>query len=85
MRHLLTWFSNGLGSVRFTVGLRDLKGLFQPKWFCDSVTEVNLSFSFQANSLVDFMCRLLMFAAYKMHRIEGKHADTEMVITIASL
>ena len=26
-----TWFSGGLGSVRFTVGLDDLKGLFQPK------------------------------------------------------
>ena len=26
-----TWFSGGLGSVRFTVVLNDLKGLFQPK------------------------------------------------------
>ena len=26
-----TWFSGGLGGVRFTVGLNDLKGLFQPK------------------------------------------------------
>ena len=26
-----TWFSGGLGSVRFMVGLDDLKGLFQPK------------------------------------------------------
>ena len=25
------WFSSGLGSVRFMVGLDDLKGLFQPK------------------------------------------------------
>jgi len=25
------WFSGGLGSVRFTVGLNDLKGLFQLK------------------------------------------------------
>ena len=32
-----TWFSGGLGSVRFTVGLDDLKGLFQPKRFCDSL------------------------------------------------
>jgi len=31
-----TWFSGGLGSVRFTVGLNDLKDLFQPKWFYDS-------------------------------------------------
>ena len=30
--HLLgTWFSGALGSVRFTVGLDDLKGLFQPE------------------------------------------------------
>jgi len=28
-----TWFSGGLGSVRFTAGLDDLKGLFQPKSF----------------------------------------------------
>lgn len=27
------WFSDGLGTVRFIVGLSDLKGLFQPTWF----------------------------------------------------
>ena len=32
-----TWFSDELGSVRLMVGLDDLKGLFQPKWFCDSM------------------------------------------------
>ena len=37
MWHLGTWFSGGLGRVRFTVGLDDLKGLFQPKQFCDSL------------------------------------------------
>ncbi|KAK4812720.1 hypothetical protein QYF61_015039 [Mycteria americana] len=37
MRCLGTWCSGGLGSVRFTVGLDDLKGLFQPIRFCDSV------------------------------------------------
>ncbi|KAK4810710.1 LOW QUALITY PROTEIN: hypothetical protein QYF61_007684, partial [Mycteria americana] len=37
MRWLWTWYSGGLGSVRFTVGLDDLKGLFQPIRFCDSV------------------------------------------------
>jgi len=31
-----TWSSGGLGTVRFVVGL-DLKGLFQPKWFYDSI------------------------------------------------
>ena len=36
MWHLWTWFSGGLGSVRFMVGLDDLKGLFQPKWLYDS-------------------------------------------------
>ena len=29
--------ASGLGSVRFTVGLDDLKGLFQPKCFYDSM------------------------------------------------
>ncbi|KAK4817534.1 hypothetical protein QYF61_019452 [Mycteria americana] len=38
MRCLGTWCSGGLGSVRFMVGLDDLKGLFQPIRFCDSVT-----------------------------------------------
>ena len=28
-----TWFSGGLGSVGLTVGLDDVKGLFQPKQF----------------------------------------------------
>ncbi|KAK4817440.1 hypothetical protein QYF61_014516 [Mycteria americana] len=37
MRCLGTWYSGGLGSVRFMVGLDDLKGLFQPIRFCDSV------------------------------------------------
>lgn len=27
-----------LGSVRLTVWLNDLKGVFQSKWFCDSIT-----------------------------------------------
>lgn len=27
------WFSAGLGTVLFMVGLRDLKDLFQPEWF----------------------------------------------------
>ncbi|KAM9654822.1 uncharacterized protein ACIBXB_007132 [Morphnus guianensis] len=33
---LRPWFSGGLGSVRLTVGLHYLKGLFQPKQFYDS-------------------------------------------------
>jgi len=32
-----TWFSDGLGSARFVIGLDDLKGLFQHKRFYDSV------------------------------------------------
>ena len=35
-----TRFSGGLGSVRLTVGLDDLKGLLQPKWFYDSKLEL---------------------------------------------
>ena len=31
-----TWFSGGLGSLRFMVGLNDVKDLFQPKRFYDS-------------------------------------------------
>ena len=32
MWHLGTWFSGGLGSVRLTVGLNDLKGLYDSKF-----------------------------------------------------
>lgn len=28
-------YSGGLGNVGLLVGLNGLKGLFQPKWFCD--------------------------------------------------
>ena len=35
-----TWFSGGLGSVTFKVGLDDLKGLFQPKLFYESMINV---------------------------------------------
>jgi len=34
---LRAWLSGGLGSVRWTVGLGDLQGLFQPKSFYDSI------------------------------------------------
>ena len=37
MWHLGMWFSGGLGSVRVMVGLNDIKGLFQPKLFYDSI------------------------------------------------
>jgi len=36
MWHVGTWFSDGLGSVRFTAGLNDLQGLFQLTWFYDN-------------------------------------------------
>jgi len=38
MWRLGTRFSGGLGSVSLTVGLDDLKSLFQPKIFYDSMT-----------------------------------------------
>jgi len=34
------WFSGGLGGVRLMVGLNDLKGLFHPKRFYDSLTVI---------------------------------------------
>jgi len=34
---MIPWFSGGLGSFRFTAGLNDLKGVLQPKSFCDSL------------------------------------------------
>jgi len=36
MWHFRTWFSRHSGDG-LTVGLHDLRGLFQPEWFCDSV------------------------------------------------
>jgi len=37
MWHLGPWLSDGLGAVRFTIGLDDLKGLFQSKWFYETM------------------------------------------------
>lgn len=37
---LETCFSGGLDSVRLTIGLNDLKNLFQPKQFYDSVKTI---------------------------------------------
>jgi len=37
MWHLGTWLSGGLGSVRLMIGINDLKDIFQPKWFYDSM------------------------------------------------
>lgn len=36
LRYLGTWFSGGCSSAWFTVGIDDLKGVFQPQWFYDS-------------------------------------------------
>jgi len=33
---VILWFSRH-GGVGLTVGLDDLRGLFQPSWFCDSM------------------------------------------------
>jgi len=41
MRCLEMWFSGGLGSVRLTVGLDDVKGLFQHKRFYDDYVTCN--------------------------------------------
>ena len=38
--HLEAWSGGGLGSVKLTVGLYHLKGLFQPKWFYDFLFSV---------------------------------------------
>lgn len=35
MWHLGAWCDGWLDSVRFLIGLNDLKSIFQPKWFCD--------------------------------------------------
>lgn len=35
MWHLGTWVSGGLGSAGLKIGLDDLRGLVQPKWFCE--------------------------------------------------
>lgn len=36
LRFLGPWFGGGVGGVGLMVRL-DLRGLFQPKWFCDSM------------------------------------------------
>lgn len=39
--HHLSCASGGLGSIRFTVGLNDRRGLFQLKWFNDSAITIS--------------------------------------------
>lgn len=46
-----TWLSSGLGSIRLMVGLDDLKGLFQPKQFYNSVELDPLKFIFLGSYL----------------------------------
>lgn len=55
MWHLRIWFSGGLGRAGVTVGLDDLEGLFQSKFFCVSVIKISLGFSFP--SLANFIAR----------------------------
>lgn len=38
---LKTWYSGGLGSIMFMVGLGDLKDFFQPNRFYDSLEMVS--------------------------------------------
>lgn len=38
------WFSGGHGSDKLMVDLYDFKGLFQPKWFYDSMKQVKTVF-----------------------------------------
>lgn len=38
MWHVEAWICGGCGSAGLTIGL-DLKGIFQPKLFCDSINE----------------------------------------------
>ena len=56
MGRLGTWFSGGLGSVRFTLGLNDLKGLFQPKRFYNPmiISEASLLHTYRAIAMVSF-------------------------------
>ncbi|KAK4811143.1 hypothetical protein QYF61_019774 [Mycteria americana] len=60
MKCLGTWYSGGLGSARLTVGLDDLKGLFQPKRFYDSMIllEDNNIDCLQDKTLCSHLCAL---------------------------
>jgi len=49
---LRTWFHSGLGGVRFTVGINDLKGLFQPQCFFDSSNLKDITNMEALNTLV---------------------------------
>lgn len=42
MWHLGTWLSSGLGSAGSRVGFKDLRHLFQPKWFYGSFLEAEI-------------------------------------------
>lgn len=55
MWHLRTWFSGAFGRAGLTVGLDNLKDLFQSIFFCDSVIQISLGFS--SPSLANFAAR----------------------------
>lgn len=52
------WFGGRLDSARLTVGLDNLKGLFQPKRFCDSMKYFPGSFESYITRVFYFSSRL---------------------------
>jgi len=77
--HLGTWFIGGLDSVRFMVGLDDLKDLFQRRWFYDSrpievffVVTVGIDSCFLSNKGWHFE-EVTSLTACKVHWFETFH------------
>lgn len=65
----------GLGSAGLLVGLRDLKGLFQPKWFYDHIIcSVLLYLSCHINFTLDYILHLLQFYPQSKCEEPGKKA-----------
>jgi len=77
MWSLGAWFCDVLGSVRFTVGLDDLQGLFRAKWFYDSVAickpRINLVWQrCIVITLVHLQCRCSSPILHKKSAAQGK-------------
>lgn len=66
MWSLATWFSGRLGSAKLTIGLNDLKGLFQCKWVYDSIY-LNVSAKYSLPAL---------------HRAGGESISAEVTVAI---
>ncbi|KAK4831045.1 hypothetical protein QYF61_014977 [Mycteria americana] len=78
---LRTWCSGGLGSVRFTVGLDHLKGVFQSIQFCDSILSVQIKLHLY--SILVYRTDYKGVARLRREKIRRAKAEVELNLATA--